>query len=218
MPGIARLGPSFRDTDSTGENFLQFVRRVATEAPRHGAQQIEIHGALRLPVGRPCIHHVLGAACEAFHRDEVFAPDDPEIHTQEGHFHRAGKDFRIHPAEPAQQLDLIAVSVPQYEHRRNGVVRISATQLRLEARTFECGAQAGQPAWWREKQGIHVHGAADLAVYRKRKGANDGVVHFLTLQDPDDVEEQERGLTRLPGPHGFCSVLRSRPASAARPA
>jgi hypothetical protein len=38
-------------------------------------------------------------------------------------------------------------------------------------------------------------------VHRERKGASDGVVHLLTLQDLDDVEEQ-KGRLILTGEYG----------------
>jgi hypothetical protein len=40
-------------------------------------------------------------------------------------------------------------------------------------------------------------------VYRECEGANNGIVHFLTLQDLNYIEEQERRLACLVGPHGF---------------
>jgi hypothetical protein len=80
---------------------------------------------------------------------------------------------------------------------------ISTTQFGSESGAIECRMQICQLLRLCEEDGIHVRCASDCPVHRKSEGANDGIVHFLSLQDLNYVEEQERRLTRLVGPHGF---------------
>jgi hypothetical protein len=80
---------------------------------------------------------------------------------------------------------------------------ISASQFGAEAGANKGCVQICQLLRLCEEDGIHVRGTSDFPVHRESEGANDGMVHFLALQDLSDIQEQERRLTGLGGPHGF---------------
>src|SRR5882762_444031 len=113
---------------------------------------------------------------------------------------------------------MIVMAVAQYEHRGNGVVRVSAAQFGGKTRSIKHRLQSCQLLRRCEQEGVHVRCTPDRPVHREREGPNYGVVDVLTLQDFDYIEEQERGLTRPIGPHALNSALRTRCPSAARPA
>jgi len=76
----------------------------------------------------------------------------------------------------------------------------------------------GTPTVREKTAGSIPRSTPDRPVDRERERANYGVVDLLALQDFDYIEEQERGLTRPIGPHALNVALRTRCASAARPA
>lgn len=115
------------------EDFFENVCCGSTESTGQSTQKIEVNRALRICIGCPCIEKVLRPPRETFHCNEVFKADEVEFFSMERHFQRAGEQFWIHPAESTQQLDLIPVDIAQDKHRRNGIIRISATEFGLEA-------------------------------------------------------------------------------------
>ncbi len=86
------------------------------------------------------------ATCKALQCNEVLAPDNAKSHAHEWNVQCAGEDFGVQSAKSAQQIDLIAVIVSQYEHRGYGVIRISATQFGAETGAPEHCLQGGHLA------------------------------------------------------------------------
>jgi hypothetical protein len=58
------------------EYLFKFIGRVTAESPRRRAKKVNINWPLRALVGRSGVSHVLGAACDALHSDEVLSTND----------------------------------------------------------------------------------------------------------------------------------------------
>ena len=121
---------------------LENVRCSSTKAASDSSQQIEVDRLLRAPKDHMSVNDVLRTAGETLHGDEILAADDAKSDSSEGHVDGPREGLRIESSQSAQEIDPIAVSIADDEYRRNGVIRVPATQVRLEARLFEERAQA----------------------------------------------------------------------------
>lgn len=105
-PGLTKLD----------DEFSKPIGRLTAKAARHGAQQIQIHGAPRALKGGASIRQILWAAREALHGDEVFSTDDAQIDAVKGYFDGSRKDLRVETAKTAQKLHPIAMGIAHDEH------------------------------------------------------------------------------------------------------
>ena len=145
---------------SAREHVLENVRCSSTEAASDSSQQIQVDRLRRAPKDHMSVNDVLRTTGEALHGDEVLATDDTNSDSSEGHVDGPREGLRIESSQSAQEIDPIAVSIADDEYRRNGVIRVPTTQVCLEARLFEEGAQSRELGNGYGYQGISVRRGA----------------------------------------------------------
>ena len=98
--------------------------------------------------------------------------------------------MRIESSQSGQEIDPITVSIDEDEHRWNGIIRVPATQICLEARLLEERAQACELGNSYGNQCISIGTCAQRAMYGSGDGTDHGVVDRLRLEYRNRVKEQ----------------------------
>jgi len=135
---------------------LENVGRGSPKTAGDSSQQIQVDRLLGAPKSYVSIGDVLRSYRKALHGDEILATDDAKSVSAEGHVDGTREGLRIEPSQAAQEIDPIAVSIADDEHRRNAVIRVPATQVCLKARLLEARTQACKLGSGYEDQCISV--------------------------------------------------------------
>lgn len=127
---------AFEPEGLTRKHVLENVGRSSPEPAGDSSQQIQVDRLLGARKSHVSVGDLLRPSRKALRGDEILATHDAKSVSAEGHVDGTREGLRIEPSESAQEMDPIAVSIAKDEHRRNGVIRVPATQVCLEARLF----------------------------------------------------------------------------------
>jgi len=139
---------------------LENVGGSSPEPACDSSQQIQVDRLLGARKSHVSVGDVLRPSRKALQGDEILATDDAKSVSAKGYVDGTRERLRIEPSQSAQEIDPIAVTIAEDEHRRNGVICVPATQVCFEARLFEERAQACELGNSYGNQGINVGGGA----------------------------------------------------------
>jgi hypothetical protein len=115
-----------------------------------------------------------------------------------------------------QQVDTIAISIGQFQQRRNRIVRITAPELSLKVCAFELFLEGSQLRRRYEQNCIRIDACPDQTMHGSGHRTNDRVIDRLRAQYRSNIHQQQSRFTWTAGSHGSvrrASARRRLPAS-----
>jgi hypothetical protein len=104
--------------------------------------------------------------------------------------------FRIHAAQPDQEIDAVAVAIIHLEQRGNRVVEVAGPEHGCVALLNEGLSQRLRLTHLQCHDGVGIEAGAHDPVHRRRHGANDRISNPLLRKQLGDVGHQQCRLTR----------------------
>jgi hypothetical protein len=153
-------------------------------------QKDEIERASRDLQGIGGIRKILWSAGERLHGNEVFPTDNSQGLTLECNLNRPGEGGVFDPPQADEQVDAISKLVSQLQQRADGIICVTAPELRLKASRLEGAFETRQGGNRQGEQGVCIQACAHDPMNGSRHCADEGIPDALAPQYRDGVKHQ----------------------------